>query len=103
MRVITLSILIAASGLALTAQKSAGLDAALQTFWTADTAERRDAAIPDVLASGANYDEVGGRLKTGRSYRSAKTGRIGGSTSSAAGGRPSSTLASHPASKRIAS
>jgi dienelactone hydrolase len=76
MRVIALSILIAASGLALTAQKSAGLDAALQGFWTGDTIERRDAAIPDVLASGANYDELAGRLRTGRTYRSAKTGRI---------------------------
>ena len=76
MRLISVSILLAASALTLTAQKPSALDAALQAFWAAETADRREAAIGGVLSSGVSYDDLAARLKAGRVYRPAKTGRV---------------------------
>jgi poly(3-hydroxybutyrate) depolymerase len=76
MRLISVSILLAASALTVTAQKVPALEAALQTLWAADTAERREAAIGGVLSSGVGYDDLAARLKSGRGYRPAKTGRV---------------------------
>ena len=70
-----------ASALTLTAQKAPALDAALQAFWAADTVDRREAAIGAVLSSGAGYDDLAARLKAGRAYRAAKTGRVNMPTS----------------------
>jgi poly(3-hydroxybutyrate) depolymerase len=76
MRLISVSILLAASALTVTAQKVPSVDAALQTFWAADTADRREAAIGGVLSSGVSYDDLATRLKAGRDYRPAMTGRV---------------------------
>ena len=57
-------------------QRAPGLDAALRAFWSADTTDRRTAAIADVLATGASYDDLAARLKSGREYRAARTGRV---------------------------
>ena len=77
MRQAALSILVAAAAvIALTAQKGPALDAAMRAFWAAETTDARVAAVAPVLASGANYDELAARLKTGREYRPAKTGRV---------------------------
>jgi poly(3-hydroxybutyrate) depolymerase len=81
MRLILVSIVLMASALTLAAQKAPALDAALQTFWAADTADRREAAIAAVLSSGAGYDDLAARLKAGRAYRAAKTGRVNMPTS----------------------
>jgi hypothetical protein len=81
MRLMSVSILLAVSALTLTAQKPSALDAALQTFWAADTAERREAAIAGVLSSGVSYDDLAARLKAGRVYRATKTGRVNMPTS----------------------
>ena len=70
------SILLAAFAVVPAAQKPSSIDAALQTFWAAETVERRDAAIGAVLASGASYEDLASRLKAGREYRAAKTGRV---------------------------
>ena len=75
MRLMSVSILLAAAVVAVTAQK-VPLDAALRTFWAADSADRREAAIGGVLSSGASYDDLAARLKSGREYRQAKPGRI---------------------------
>ena len=57
-------------------QRASGLDSALRAFWSADTADRRAAAIADVLATGASYDDLAARLKSGREDRAARTGRV---------------------------
>jgi len=62
MRLISVSIVLVASALALAAQKVPALDAAWQTFWAADTAERREAAAGAVLSSGPSYDDLAARL-----------------------------------------
>ena len=76
MRLMSVAILLAASVVTVTAQKTAPIDAALKTFWDADTADRREAAAGGVLSSGVSYDDLAGRLKSRREYRTAKTGRV---------------------------
>ena len=76
MRLMSVSILLTASALTVTAQKLPPGDPALQTFWAADTADRREAAIGGVLSTGVSYDDLAGRLKAGREYRLARTGRV---------------------------
>jgi poly(3-hydroxybutyrate) depolymerase len=81
MRLISVSIVLVASALTLTAQQAPALDAALQTFWAADSVDRREAAIGAVMSTGASYDDLAARLKAGRTYRAAKTGRVNMPTS----------------------
>jgi poly(3-hydroxybutyrate) depolymerase len=77
MRQAALSIVCAAAaGMVLTAQKGPAIDAAMRAFWAAETSDARAAAVPAVLASGADYDELAARVKAGREYRAARTGRI---------------------------
>ena len=76
MRPFLVSILLAVFAVVLPAQKVSSLDAAFQTFWAAETVERRDAAIGGVLAGGASYDDLAIRLKAGREYRPSRTGRV---------------------------
>jgi len=52
------------------------VDAAFRAFWSAETVERRATAVAGVLASGASYDDLAKRLKGGREYRPARTGRV---------------------------
>ena len=87
MRLISVWILVAASALSISAQRGTSLEAALQTFWVADTVERREAAISGVLTGAldrgerVSYDDLAARLKAGRVYRAAKTGRVNMPTS----------------------
>src|SRR5262245_55786964 len=55
---------------------SAQLDAAMKVFWDADDQGSAEKAAKLVVASGASFDEVRARLKTGRTYGKAKTGRV---------------------------
>jgi poly(3-hydroxybutyrate) depolymerase len=55
---------------------SAQLDAAMNAFWDADDQGSAERAAKLVAASGASFDEVRGRLKTGRVYGKTKTGRV---------------------------
>jgi hypothetical protein len=100
-RLISVAILLAASALTLTAQKTPALDKALQSFWAADTADRREAAIGGVLSSGVSYDDLAARLKAGREYRAAKTGRVKLPTSDRAS-RSTTSSRFHPSTARPA-
>jgi hypothetical protein len=78
MRLVFTSILLGAFAVLVSGQQQRppSLDSALRAFWSADTADRRAAAIADVLATGASYDDLAARLKSGREYRAARTGRV---------------------------
>jgi hypothetical protein len=52
------------------------LDAAIKVFWDADDESAADNAAKQVVATGASFDEIRSRLKAGRPYAKAKTGRI---------------------------
>lgn len=52
------------------------LDSRFQTFWSAASPAEMRAATQQILATGAGYDELAPRLKAGRSYVKAKTGRV---------------------------
>ena len=52
------------------------LDAAIKAFWDADDESAADKAAKQVVATGASFDEIRSRLKAGRPYAKAKTGRI---------------------------
>ena len=52
------------------------MDTAFRVFWSAESVERRATAIAGVLASGASYDDLVRRLKAGREYQQARTGRV---------------------------
>jgi len=58
------------------APASSPLDAAMQAFWSAGGDGDREAAGRKIVATGTAFDDVLRRLKTGRSYRAQKTGRI---------------------------
>src|SRR5262245_15705249 len=55
---------------------TAALDLAMKAFWDADDSNGAEKAAKAVVASGASFDEIRTRLKAGRSYAKAKTGRI---------------------------
>jgi len=76
MRTAAASVLLAASVLVSAQSQPSNLDSALPRFWSAETVERRAAAVSGVLASGASYDDLARRLKAGREYRQARTGRV---------------------------
>lgn len=57
-------------------QQPSTLDSAFRVFWSAETTERRVTATAGLLASGASYDDLAKRLRTGREYRQARTGRV---------------------------
>ena len=76
MRTAAASVLLAASVLVSAQSQPSTLDSALRGFWSAETVERRAAAVSGVLASGASYDDLARRLKAGREYRPARTGRV---------------------------
>jgi dienelactone hydrolase len=63
-------------GLSAQSRPPASLDQALRAFWAADSGDRIDAAIKQVIASGATFDEIAARLKTGREYGTQRTGRV---------------------------
>jgi poly(3-hydroxybutyrate) depolymerase len=54
---------------------SADLDAAFRAYWSAETGEARVGAAR-TLESVASFDALAARLRAGRDYRSARTGRI---------------------------
>jgi poly(3-hydroxybutyrate) depolymerase len=61
------------------AQRPAGpaqLDTAMKAFWDADDQGGAEKAARLVVASGASFDDVRERLKAGRPYGTAKTGRV---------------------------
>jgi hypothetical protein len=76
--VICLTVVVAAQAppAAQTPAANAKLDAAMRAFWDADDAGDADKAAKQILASGATFEEVRARLKTGRPYAKQKTGRI---------------------------
>lgn len=76
MRTAAASVLLAALVLASAHSQPSNLDSVLRGFWSAETVEGRAAAISGVLASGASYDDLARRLKAGREYRPARTGRV---------------------------
>src|SRR5688572_20501933 len=76
MRTAAASVLLAASVLVSAQSQPSNLDSALRGFWSAETVERRAAAVSGVLASGVSYDDLARRLKAGREYRPARTGRV---------------------------
>ena len=55
---------------------SAAFDSAMQAFWDAGGEREREEAGRRIVASGASFDEVAQRLKSGRSYARQKTGRV---------------------------
>jgi dienelactone hydrolase len=55
---------------------SSRLDVAMRAFWDADEQSGAEKAAKQVLASGASFDEIRGRLKAGRPYVKQKTGRV---------------------------
>src|SRR5678815_5806041 len=55
---------------------SSALDAAMKAFWDADGQGDAEKAAKLVVASGASFDDVRERLKAGRPYGTAKTGRV---------------------------
>ena len=57
-------------------QLTAEASSALRAYWSAETPEKRAAASSNVLTTGIGYDELATRLKAGREYRSARTGRV---------------------------
>jgi poly(3-hydroxybutyrate) depolymerase len=57
-------------------QRPSTVDSAFRLFWSAETPERRVTATAGVLASGASFDDLAKRLKAGREYRQARTGRV---------------------------
>jgi dienelactone hydrolase len=77
MRTAAASVLLAASALvSAQPQQPSKLEAALRVFWSAETVERRTMAADSVLASGVSYEDLERRLKAGREYRQARTGRV---------------------------
>ena len=52
------------------------LDARIQAFWSAATAAEIRAATQQIQASGAAFDDLAARLKAGRRYANARTGRV---------------------------
>ena len=77
MRTAAASVLVVAASVLVSAQpQPSKLESALRVFWSAETLERRATAAAGVLASGASYEDLAGRLKAGRDYRPARTGRI---------------------------
>jgi poly(3-hydroxybutyrate) depolymerase len=52
------------------------VDAVMKAFWDADDQGAADMAAKQVLASGASFEEIHARLKAGRPYTKANTGRI---------------------------
>ena len=77
MRTAVVCVLLASSAvLASVRQPPSTLDSALRTFWSAETTERRITATAAVLTSGASYDDLAKRLKAGREYRPARSGRV---------------------------
>ena len=57
--------------------KSSPLAAAFTPFWNAESDTQREAAIRQILATEASFEEIWGHLTAGRSYsRDVKTGRI---------------------------
>jgi predicted esterase len=55
---------------------SARLDAAMRAFWDAANTGDAEQAGKQVMASGANVEEIRTRLKAGRRYSTQKTGRV---------------------------
>jgi len=76
MRMAVASLLLVAPVLVGAQRQASNVDAAFRAFWSAETVERRATAAAGVLASGASYDDLAKRLKGGREYRPARTGRV---------------------------
>ena len=97
MRLTAASIVVAASSVLLTAQAkpAAALESAFQAFWSAETADARGAVVSKILATHAAYEEIATRLKAGRPYRQARTGRV--NLSSSLRGVPLDNVAEVPA------
>src|SRR5215510_6563456 len=68
--------LAAVNGTRAQSNHAAQLDAAMKAFWDADDQGGADKAAKLVAATGAPLDEVRARLKAGRSYGKAKSGRV---------------------------
>src|SRR5262245_11110305 len=69
-------IIVAAATILAQRPASSSLDAAMKAFWDADDQGGADKAARLVVASGASFDDVRERLKAGRTYGKAKTGRV---------------------------
>jgi dienelactone hydrolase len=67
---------LAVLGLSAQSRQAVSLDVAMRAFWSADNGDRVDAAIKQVIGSGATFDEVAARLKAGREYGKQPTGRV---------------------------
>lgn len=52
------------------------LDAAFKAFWSADDPSGAERVARQVIASGATFEEIRDRLKAGRPYARARTGRV---------------------------
>ena len=52
------------------------IDSAFEKFWSADSPEKADGVIDDILKSGVTFDEALARLKAGRKYTAQKTGIV---------------------------
>src|SRR4029450_11052911 len=55
---------------------AAQLDAAMKAFWDAEDQGAAEKAAKQVAASGASFEDIRARVKAGRAYGKAKTGRI---------------------------
>jgi poly(3-hydroxybutyrate) depolymerase len=58
------------------AASSPSLDSAMQAFWNASGEGDREEAGRKIVASGAGFDAILQRLKSGRSYGTSRTGRL---------------------------
>ncbi len=59
-----------------TSTNTAALDAAFRAFWDAESPRDAEKRAASILASGAGFEAVLARLRTGRSYAPAKSGRV---------------------------
>jgi len=59
-----------------TSASASALDTAFAAFWSAGKPASAEKTIDRILATGASFDEIAARLKTGRTYTKQKTGRI---------------------------
>jgi dienelactone hydrolase len=78
MRTAAALVLLASSAALVSArqQQLSAVDSAFRPFWSAETTGRRLTAAAGVLASGASFDDLATRLRAGREYRQARTGRV---------------------------
>src|SRR5690242_14997408 len=73
---ILLAVLVGVTVSAERAASPGALDAAIKAFWDADDQSGTEKAAKLVVASGASFDDVRTRLKAGRPYIKARTGRV---------------------------